>query len=205
VLFYFHKCGNTNIRALENVDITEAYWHINIEGSRPAYELYEDMHGNNKVQFILVRHPIKRFYSGYAHYWRQYRDNFADLRPWINRELEDRIEHYNIDVHVRLFKKVLEDFKRKDCQHASNTIAFYLHCIHDMSQDYQPGMQVMKLDDANYNTHLWSMDPVFKRLKPMHKNKGIDYPEDKLTGKNKDFIYKYYKKSSKLFGYKYDH
>lgn len=91
--------------------------------------------------------------------------------------------------------------KQRTCVHNGNTMDFYIHCIHDMYKDYQSDMQIVKLDDANYNKHLWDTE-ILSNLKQLHMNKGTHYPEDELTGANKDFIHRYYKTSCKTFGYK---
>lgn len=91
--------------------------------------------------------------------------------------------------------------QQQRCNDRGNTITFYLHCIHDMSIDYTPTMNIVKLDDTNYNKHHWDND-ILSKIKSLHLNKGEQYPTDTLEGKDKDFIYKYYKKSCKTFGYK---
>lgn len=202
MLFYFHKCGNTNIRTLGNkFKLVESYNHINIHRHIPAYRLYNIACKKKLTKYILVRHPIKRFYSGYAHYWRQYNEDYSNLRNWIQQELNTTISNYTIDVHIEMFKKVLEDMKQQQCVNNGSTIDFYIHCVHDMHKDYAYDMQIVKLDDSNYNKKLWDTE-ILTNLKNLHMNQGEAYPEDELTGSNKDFIYKYYKKSCKTFGYK---
>ena len=211
VLFFFHKCGLTNVReAKTHETITDSYYYTGVGKTIPAYKSYAERYPlrvGKEPQFILVRNPVGRFYSGFYHYYRQWHENYDGLQEWVKSTV-GKVEDYDLRTHVKLHKIVSRQMKQKDVSNHEKTVTFYLHCVHNMLDDYQPGMTIIKLEDQDANP-LWTAHPLAIAMQGKHNNEkssyNVEYPEEILQGQDKTYIHSTYAKACKKFGYRYDY
>lgn len=211
VLFFFHKCGHTNVRnAKTHETITDSYWYTGVGTTIPAYESYKQKYPlrvGMEPQYILVRNPVGRFYSGYYHYWRQWQEDYDGLQDWVKATV-GKIKNYDLSTHVQLHKIVSKQMKQHSVLDHEKTVTFYLHCVHNMLDDYEPGMQIIKLEDQDANPK-WAEHPLALAMRGEHANEkssyNVEYPREILQGADKDYIHSTYAKACKKFGYRYDY
>ena len=212
VLFFFHKCGHTNIRHVAtNEDLTDSYYYTGVGKVIPAYKNYESrfpLRVGKEPQYILVRNPVGRFYSGYYHYWRQWHEDYDGLRDWVDRSLDKKLRDYSLTDHVELHRIVTEQMNSGIAFDHEKTVTFYLHAVHNMLKDYHPGMIIVKLEDQSA-VESWQKHPLAIATQGLHQNEkhsyNVEYPEEILQGEDKAYIHSTYKKACKTFGYRYDY
>jgi len=211
VLFFFHKCGHTNVReAKTHQTIIDSYYYTGVGKTQPAYKNYEELFPlrvGKEPQYILVRNPMARFYSGFYHYYRQWHENYDGLQTWITNTV-GKIDDYDLKTHVYLHKIVSKQMRQEDVPDHEKTVTFYLHCVHNMLDDYLPGMTVIKLEDQDANTQ-WASHPLANAMRGKHENEkhsyNVEYPQEILQGADKEYIHNTYAKACNKFGYRYDY
>lgn len=209
VLFYFHKCGTTNIttpmpdRSVYNLIGSSVY---TMKG-QTAYEHYNQRFVNfDQKKYVLVRHPMEKFISGYHHYLALIESNLDNKKDWMSKLLNRKFRVYDINLHCEAVRKlsVLNETYEDDYGH--HCLDFYLHCVEDMGDHITNDMEVIRLG-GNYET--LRNTSLYELLEGKHSNQTQAHIKKSTflnwTPESYNYITKKYKKTMKRLGYKYDH
>jgi len=204
VLFFFHKCGTTMVHdRMKNPDFNFIRKEVNPIGNiRPSYYDYKKNYERHEQAYLLVRNPIERFYSGYWHYWRHWQTDYDKIRHWVKTRLNRPVEKYSMNVHLDLFKSYSVSKYRVDQHHDFD---FWVHCMHDLADEYVTDMKVVKLgtvpDDKFLKTLLTTK--VYNAKYSLSNN--YDYPKLHITKSEIKYINNRYRRAMNLFGYGNDY
>lgn len=190
VLFYFKKCGTTMINQKSNAS------HKIVDNGN--YEQYKTFR-RTEPQYLLVRHPIKRFISGYYHYWRHWHDDFNDTKKWMQRKL-NRFVHkqYSMDDHIDLCNIITA---KKNAIPDEHWKEFYDHCVHNLADEYVQGMRFIRLGQPGDNDFLRSLLDTKIYNGMYDETNNYNYPDLHLSNENKQYIISKYGDACDLFGY----
>lgn len=212
VLFYFHKCGTTNIttpmpdRTVYQLVGSSVY----TRAGKTAYEYYNEKFVNfTQKKFVLVRHPLKRFISGYHHYYILIQSNLDNKKDWMEKVLNRKFETYDINLHCDAVKKIssLNYLNNNDVDFAHHCLDFFLHCIDDIGDHITDDMEAIRLG-GDYSA--LEGTTLFDLINDKHINISKDtlhgnLPDLNWSVDNYRYITKKYKRTAKRLGYKYDH
>lgn len=204
VLFFFHKCGTTMVRdTMKNKDVSYVYKEMNpIGATRPLYYNYKTNYERQEQAWLLVRNPIERFLSGYWHYWRHWKLDYNEITDWVPQRLNRPIEKYTMDVHLDLFRYF--EYKKGVVEH-QHDFDFWVHCMHDLADEYVTDMKVVKLGTVPDDEFLKKLlsKKVYNAKYSLSNN--YDYPELRLTKSESRYIGNRYRRAMNLFGYGNDY
>jgi len=202
VLFFFHKCGTTMlIDRMNNPNFNYYFMKRNsVDAFKPIYYDYKIKHQRKEQAYLLIRHPIHRFYSGYWHYWRHWQINFDETQHWAQQRLNRHIGKYSMNVHLDLFRAI--DSIKSYKQHDFN---FWVHCMHDLADEYVTDMKVVKLGTVPDDKFLQNLltTKVYNAKYSLENN--YDYPELHTTKSERKYINNRYRRAMNLFGYGNDY
>ena len=177
---------------------------------KTAYEYYNEKFVNFiQKKFVLVRHPLKRFISGYHHYYILIRSNLDNKKDWMEKVLNRKFETYDINLHCDAVKKIssLDYLNNNDVDFAHHCLDFFLHCIDDIGDHITDDMEAIRLG-GDYSALAGTT--LFDLINDKHINISKDtlhgnLPDLNWSVDNYRYITKKYKRTAKRLGYKYDH
>lgn len=204
VLFFFHKCGTTMVRdTMKNNDVDYVYKEKNpICAIKPLYYDYKKNYERQEQAWLLVRNPIERFLSGYWHYWRQWKTAYNEITHWVPQRLNRPIEKYTMDVHLDLIRYF--EYKKGVIEH-QHDFDFWVHCMHDLADEYVTDMKVVKLGTVPDDEFLKKLLSKKVYNAKYSLSNSYDYPELRLTRSEKKYINNRYRRAMNLFGYGNDY
>ena len=212
VIFFGCKCGTTMLR--QNIHYESGYGmneynppYAQANNSHVQYKNLVCKDNLNLPMYLLVRHPIKRFISGFWHQWRHWEEEFFDTRDYINSRIGKRIKRYTFEVHMELVKQYDDPDLVKPNEWQK--VAFYEHCVHDLGDEYELGMQIIRLGNI-YGSKNKFLEPLLNRKnRPINSmyddSNNYDYPKLIISDTHLEYIQNKFKKSIERFGYTNDY